>query len=85
VLAAQPADQTSFHRYQPSQFGLRVDDVERLFRNYCTRFGVPAQENGRSPEPAIERETIDFSLGKSDVPKRSPVIPMGDEQRAAVG
>jgi Sulfotransferase family len=85
VLAAQPADQTSFHRYNPSQFGLRVDDVERLFGNYCARFGVPAQENGHSPQPAVDRETIDFSLGNSDGPKRSPVMPLGDEQRAAVG
>jgi hypothetical protein len=84
VLAAQPADQTSFHRYQPSQFGLRVDDVERLFGNYCARFGVPAQENGRSPQPA-DRETIDYSLGKSDRGNGSAVMPLGDERRAALG
>lgn len=84
VLAAQPADQTSFHRYKPGQFGLQVDDVERLFGNYCARFGVPAQENGRAPQPA-DRETIAFSLGKSDSGNGSAVMPLGDERSAALG
>ncbi len=83
VLAAQPADQTSFHRYQPSQFGLRVDDVERLFANYCARFGVPAQENGTA-SPVPERETIAFSRGEK-APKREPAISLPDEPQAAVG
>jgi hypothetical protein len=85
VLAAQPADQTSFHRYNPSQFGLRVEEVERLFGNYCARFGVPAQENGPSQETSFDRNMLDFSLGKSDAANGDTVVPLGDERRAAMG
>lgn len=44
VLASQPRDQVSFHRYHSAQFGLEADEMAALFANYCDRFDLPIQE-----------------------------------------
>jgi Sulfotransferase family len=40
VLARQPRELRSFHRYDPLQFGFRTQQEEELFGNYCDRFDL---------------------------------------------
>jgi Sulfotransferase family len=40
ALAQQPHELRSFHRYDPSQFGFRVEEEAELFGNYCERFDL---------------------------------------------
>ncbi len=84
VLAAQPPDQTTFHRYHPSQFGLDRDEVEELFGEYCSRFGVPVSEVGHCPAPKRRGEPARAPLGTNDL-GAGVGISAADEPTAAMG
>src|SRR5437763_13058976 len=51
VLAKQPHDLHGFHRYEPAQFGLRPEDEQQFFSNYCERFSVSSATPRRSMQP----------------------------------
>ena len=70
VLAAQPRDQVSFHRYEPSQFGLEQGEMASLFAHYCDRFDLPVQEQQareHAPLPLTPdlAHKVNFSLSDS--------------------
>jgi len=50
VLANQPREQYSCHRYDLSQFGLEAAEGTDAFASYCERFGLSRQTAGRASE-----------------------------------
>ena len=69
VLDAQPPDQVSFHRYEPSQFGLQSGEMANLFASYCDRFDLPVQEHptvDHGPLQNAEAITPDVAFSLSD-------------------
>jgi Sulfotransferase family len=40
ILARQPQELRSFHRYYADQFGFRLEDEAELFESYCQRFDL---------------------------------------------
>jgi hypothetical protein len=71
VLATQPRDQVSFHRYHPAQFGLAADEMTGLFARYCDRFDLPIQEaTNFEPTPATATESFtaeeDFVISRRE-------------------
>jgi hypothetical protein len=43
ALAQQPRELHSFHRYNPEQFGFRLDEETEFFGEYCQRFDLSSQ------------------------------------------
>ena len=84
LLASQPADQTSYHRYHPSQFGLNPDQVEELFGEYCSRFHVPISETGHGTKREDAPRSVRYSLGDNSVASEID-LSAADERSAALG
>ncbi len=69
VLAAQPPDQVTFHRYEPSQFGLEAAEMANLFASYCDRFHLPVQESSTIDRGQLQRAEVitpDVTFSLSD-------------------
>ncbi len=68
VLAEQPADQVTFHRYEPEQFGLEAGEMANLFAPYCDRFNLPTREGLKSTrgpaQPAAAALDLEYSLAE---------------------
>jgi hypothetical protein len=72
ALTLQPRELRSFHRYDPAQFGFRIEKETELFGNYCERFDLctkrdsPFRAQSRNPVALPTRFTsgsLDFRSG----------------------
>ncbi|MBV9008567.1 MAG: sulfotransferase [Verrucomicrobia bacterium] len=52
VLAAQANELRTFHRYELAAFGLRLEEEQRYFGEYCQRFGVCTHQTAFRGVPA---------------------------------
>jgi hypothetical protein len=48
ALTQQPLELRSFHRYDPAQFGFRLEQETELFGDYCERFDLCTRKTSRT-------------------------------------
>lgn len=53
VLAQQPLELRSFHRYTPEQFGFRIEQEAEYFGGYCQRFDLSSRERAQRNDQQI--------------------------------